>query len=516
MMNELNEFRQTLQAELPDLDAQDAVLAVQMQSVVEQVQPDAVFAAQLEQRLLAAHVPRQNSIWHRIVQSIFAPDTKETASGKVPSSAEDSAWQTATTSRAQPYQSRYTLGALVGLAALALVGAFLWPTMTPSTAPQANKPSAPMQVNRATSMASRPTASPTPRLSSTPNPGLAQIGELSLLHVEYLSSIEVGKPFTVNIHWHINAVPKRNGTFFVHLTNPLGNLISQVEIDSSGYQSGISPINPGFPAGIDMIRTYQLAIPANAPFGEYDLNVGIYDPANGERWSVISKGKAVPDQQAFADSFLLPRKGWGPMMWPVQSRSIVQGYWSGHQSLDLQETEGQPVFATMRGCIIRTNKSESGYGNVVVLKIDVESADLQVRYSHLGALYVRPGDCVAQGDILGEVAVSPDSTVWPYIRFEVLADGQTQNPWDSLTDPISYPTSNGIVTTPVVRSYIVQAGDTCAGIAHRFKIDLESLMARNGLDKACGNLFVGRQLIFPAQITPQPRIVVTVSPHATK
>ena len=500
-MNELNEFRQTLQAELPDLDAQDAALAVQMQSGADQVQPDAVFAAQLGQRLFAAHVPRQNSVWHRIVQSIFAPDTEETASGKVPSLAEDSAWQAATTSWAQPPGSRYTLGALVGLAALALVGALLWPTMTAPTAPQARKPSAPIQINRATPMASRPTASPTPRPSSTPNPALAQVGELSLMHVEYLSSIEVGKPFTVNIHWHINAVPKRNGNFFVHLTNPLGNLISQVEIDSSGYQPGTSPINPGFPAGIDMTHTYQLAIPANSPFGEYDLNVGIYDPANGERWPVTAKGEAIPNyrvligNRVLADSFLLPRKGW-TMMWPVQSHNVVEGYWSGHQALDISELDGQPVFATMRGCIIRANKSELEYGNVVVLKNDVEPADLQVRYSHLGVLYVYPGDCVAQGDILGEVAASPDSNVWPYIRFEVLTNGQLQNPWDSMTDRISYPTSNGIVTTPVVRSYIVQAGDTCAGIVQRFKIDLESLIARNGLDKACGNLFVGRQLFF--------------------
>jgi hypothetical protein len=72
---------------------------------------------------------------------------------------------------------------------------------------------------------------------------------------------------------------------FAHLMGPDGERYAQIDVPmaASGWESGRYPITE-----------LPLAIPANAPVGDYRLLIGLYDPATGQRLPLEAPTKADP------------------------------------------------------------------------------------------------------------------------------------------------------------------------------------------------------------------------------
>jgi murein DD-endopeptidase MepM/ murein hydrolase activator NlpD len=94
-----------------------------------------------------------------------------------------------------------------------------------------------------------------------------------------------------------------------------------------------------------------------------------------------------------------------------------------HQGIDIAVAYGHDVKAAASG-VVSFAGIQNGYGNTVV--IDHEGGR-QTRYAHLSQEFVRPGDRVIEGQVLGKSGNSGRST-GPHLHFEMLIDGRPVDP----------------------------------------------------------------------------------------
>jgi murein DD-endopeptidase MepM/ murein hydrolase activator NlpD len=86
-----------------------------------------------------------------------------------------------------------------------------------------------------------------------------------------------------------------------------------------------------------------------------------------------------------------------------------------HTGTDLGAPTGTPVLAAKAGTV-QTADYLGGYGLTVILRH--EDGTQETRYAHLSQLLVRPGETVAQGDVVGLVGSTGNST-GPHLHFEL-------------------------------------------------------------------------------------------------
>lgn len=115
--------------------------------------------------------------------------------------------------------------------------------------------------------------------------------------------------------------------------------------------------------------------------------------------------------------------GSGHFAWPVYGW-ITQSYRTGHSGLDIGAWAGTPVTAADRGVVIRAGWSNAGYGNFVVIDHKIDYLTL---YAHLSEILVVEGQVVAQGQLIGRVGSTGNST-GPHLHFEVRDFGQRVDP----------------------------------------------------------------------------------------
>lgn len=112
-----------------------------------------------------------------------------------------------------------------------------------------------------------------------------------------------------------------------------------------------------------------------------------------------------------------------PLPFPVAVSSAfgwrqhpIQQHWHLHSGIDFAAEEGTPVIAAYDGKVELANYV-GGYGLSVFL--DHQKGERQTRYAHLSEIYVRAGQKVAQGDVIGAVGSTGNST-GPHLHFETL------------------------------------------------------------------------------------------------
>ena len=86
-----------------------------------------------------------------------------------------------------------------------------------------------------------------------------------------------------------------------------------------------------------------------------------------------------------------------------------------HTGTDLGAPEGTPVVATKDG-EVQVADYLGGYGLTVILRH--ENGSLETRYAHLSRLLVRPGETVKQGEVVGLIGSTGNST-GPHLHFEL-------------------------------------------------------------------------------------------------
>lgn len=86
-----------------------------------------------------------------------------------------------------------------------------------------------------------------------------------------------------------------------------------------------------------------------------------------------------------------------------------------HAGTDIGAPLGTPVLATRAGQVI-ASELLGGYGLTVILQHG--EGELETRYAHLSHLLVKPGEQVNQGDVIGLVGSTGNST-GPHLHFEL-------------------------------------------------------------------------------------------------
>ena len=111
-----------------------------------------------------------------------------------------------------------------------------------------------------------------------------------------------------------------------------------------------------------------------------------------------------------------------PLHGPVTSE---YGYrWGAlHPGIDIAPPYGTPIAAAKSGVVIQAGPYY-GYGNFVMID---HGGGMVTGYGHQSRIAVTQGQTVRQGQIIGYVGSTGDST-GPHLHFEVRINGATQNP----------------------------------------------------------------------------------------
>lgn len=98
-----------------------------------------------------------------------------------------------------------------------------------------------------------------------------------------------------------------------------------------------------------------------------------------------------------------------------------------HTGADLSAAEGTPVLAAADG-VVRMARAHDSYGNYV--RILHENGD-ETLYAHMKYLYVRAGQTVRQGQVLG-LSGATGNVTGPHLHFELLHEGIRYDPTEAL------------------------------------------------------------------------------------
>lgn len=132
-----------------------------------------------------------------------------------------------------------------------------------------------------------------------------------------------------------------------------------------------------------------------------------------------------------ADLSLVSESG---LLWPTNTDRITSAFSGGrvnpvtgvlrpHTGTDIGAFHGAPVWASQSGKVVLAEYN-GGYGNCVILD---HGNGVKTLYGHMSAILVRQGDTVAQGNQIGRVGSTGNST-GPHLHFEVLIHGVAVDP----------------------------------------------------------------------------------------
>jgi LysM repeat protein len=103
--------------------------------------------------------------------------------------------------------------------------------------------------------------------------------------------------------------------------------------------------------------------------------------------------------------------------WPVGGGIITQSL-HGYNGVDIGAPTGTDMYASAAGTVIVAKSNgawNGGYGNYIVIQ---HNNGTQTLYAHASAVLVSPGDSVSQGELIGRVGRTGEST-GPHLHFEI-------------------------------------------------------------------------------------------------
>jgi murein DD-endopeptidase MepM/ murein hydrolase activator NlpD len=191
-----------------------------------------------------------------------------------------------------------------------------------------------------------------------------------------------------------------------------------------------SPLTPGLhlriPLSGDMAQSRRDS-PAGLASAEDFLTMMLHQPVNTPpfvAYAVGGSGRAV------AEAGQVPANwpyGSGHFAWPLYGW-LTQGYRYDHRAVDIAAPAGTLVTAADRGVVIRAGWNNQGYGRFVVIDHNIDYITL---YAHLNEILVQEGMVVAQGQAIGRVGSTGNST-GPHLHFEIRDFGRLTNPLELL------------------------------------------------------------------------------------
>lgn len=126
--------------------------------------------------------------------------------------------------------------------------------------------------------------------------------------------------------------------------------------------------------------------------------------------------------------------GFGTFIWPSDYHRL-SGYDytpnANHWGIDIDGDEGQAVYATDAGVIVYAGWNNYGYGYMIMVD---HGNDFQSLYAHLSSINVVCGQSVGQGNLIGLIGSTGNSS-GPHLHFEIRSASSHVNPWDVLPPP---------------------------------------------------------------------------------
>ena len=128
-----------------------------------------------------------------------------------------------------------------------------------------------------------------------------------------------------------------------------------------------------------------------------------------------------------------------PAIWPIDRTRLKAFYAFGvrkkhpilkirtmHKGVDMSTDYGVPVYATGDGVIEKVDmgKRRRGYGRQIMIN---HKFGYKTRYAHLQKIFVKVGEKVQRGQLIGEVGSTGGST-GPHLHYEVLYRNRNVNP----------------------------------------------------------------------------------------
>ena len=140
--------------------------------------------------------------------------------------------------------------------------------------------------------------------------------------------------------------------------------------------------------------------------------------------SLWGEGKCAPVVGGFT--------GTGTYQWPTSEHTISGFEYSpeiNHWGIDIGGDTGNPIYATDSGVVVYAGWSAVGYGNVIAIDHgqNANGQTVQSVYAHLSAINVSCGASVYQGNVIGYMGSTGNST-GPHLHFELIIGSTKVNP----------------------------------------------------------------------------------------
>ncbi|MDE5707593.1 MAG: M23 family metallopeptidase, partial [Alistipes sp.] len=128
-----------------------------------------------------------------------------------------------------------------------------------------------------------------------------------------------------------------------------------------------------------------------------------------------------------------------PAIWPIDRQALRGGIepfgyrnhpiyhrWIFHKGIDLAADIGNNVYATGDATVQFTDQGQPrrGYGKQILLDHEF---GYQTRYAHLDQIFVKAGERVVRGQLIGKVGRTGGVT-GPHLHYEVIHAGNVVNP----------------------------------------------------------------------------------------
>ena len=156
--------------------------------------------------------------------------------------------------------------------------------------------------------------------------------------------------------------------------------------------------------------------------------------------SILSKVEEISHRDRFVSRRLFSADTLAiPAIWPIDRTRLKAFYAFGvrkkhpilkirtmHKGVDMSTDYGVPVYATGDGVVEKVDmgKRRRGYGRQILID---HKFGYKTRYAHLQKMFVKPGEKVQRGQLIGEVGSTGGST-GPHLHYEVIYRSRNVNP----------------------------------------------------------------------------------------
>ena len=196
---------------------------------------------------------------------------------------------------------------------------------------------------------------------------------------------------------------------------------------------------------INGIKPSTIIIPTEALYlGESKIEEGVYGIKKDTKEVIVESGKIISSRIIKEDIIKdqISKKiyrgiknpyeyGVAFLSHPTRGGYMTSGYgerWNSfHKGIDIAGNIGDDVIAAMDGEVIYAEYNNGGYGNLIIIK---HEDDMSTYYGHLNDYYVKVGDKIKKGDIIGSIGNTGFST-GPHLHFELRVN-------DEAVDPTNY------------------------------------------------------------------------------